>query len=159
MTTVDHAPGHDGGRPRCGGGTRAGGTCTQPAGWGTPHPGVGRCKLLDVVVGELGLEDVVWGQTKATADGVATYEAGTSVWVREWTVQRRHYLEVAKSCVAAGIAEQRIQLEQDKARMVAVAVSEGLDAIEATPDQREAFTRAMLARMRLVDPPAGEVTV
>lgn len=30
----------------CGGPKRQGeGTCTRPAGWGTPHPGVGRCKL------------------------------------------------------------------------------------------------------------------
>jgi hypothetical protein len=30
----------------CGGKKRQGeGTCTQPAGWGTPHPGAGRCKL------------------------------------------------------------------------------------------------------------------
>jgi hypothetical protein len=30
---------------RCGGQTTAGGTCTQRAGWGTDHPGTGRCKL------------------------------------------------------------------------------------------------------------------
>lgn len=30
----------------CGGPKRQGeGTCTRPAGWGTPHPGLGRCKL------------------------------------------------------------------------------------------------------------------
>jgi hypothetical protein len=31
--------------PSCGGEKRKGGKCTQPAGWGTQHPGVGRCKL------------------------------------------------------------------------------------------------------------------
>lgn len=32
--------------PRCGGRKRQGdGTCTQAAGWGTSHPGTGRCKL------------------------------------------------------------------------------------------------------------------
>lgn len=29
----------------CGGKKRKGGKCTQPAGWGTQHPGAGRCKL------------------------------------------------------------------------------------------------------------------
>jgi len=30
----------------CGGKKRQGeGTCRKPAGWGTPHPGIGRCKL------------------------------------------------------------------------------------------------------------------
>lgn len=39
--------GADSGRDRyCGGAKRQGeGTCTRPAGWGTTHPGVGRCKL------------------------------------------------------------------------------------------------------------------
>lgn len=33
-------------RPLCGGQRRqAEGTCTRPAGWGTPHAGTGRCKL------------------------------------------------------------------------------------------------------------------
>ena len=32
--------------PFCGGKLHGrGGTCEQPAGWGTPHPGTGRCKL------------------------------------------------------------------------------------------------------------------
>lgn len=31
--------------PRCGGKTRSGGRCTQAAGWGTAHPGEGKCKL------------------------------------------------------------------------------------------------------------------
>jgi len=29
----------------CGATTRNGGPCGQAAGWGTPHPGTGRCKL------------------------------------------------------------------------------------------------------------------
>lgn len=29
----------------CGGKTRAGGKCARPSGWGTPHPGNGRCKF------------------------------------------------------------------------------------------------------------------
>jgi len=44
MTTTNPGPIH--GAPRCGGKKKQGeGTCTQPAGWGTPHPGTGRCKL------------------------------------------------------------------------------------------------------------------
>lgn len=30
---------------QCDAKTRAGGKCAKPAGWGTPHPGNGRCKL------------------------------------------------------------------------------------------------------------------
>lgn len=42
MTPAAPPPQHDG---KCGGPTRAGGTCTQRAGWGTGHAGFGRCKL------------------------------------------------------------------------------------------------------------------
>jgi hypothetical protein len=53
MTTADSRPTHDGdrGKPRrkgpfCGGKLHGrDGTCTQAAGWGTTHPGTGRCKL------------------------------------------------------------------------------------------------------------------
>jgi P27 family predicted phage terminase small subunit len=43
MTVPDPGPIHDG---KCGGKKKQGeGTCGRPAGWGTPHPGTGRCKL------------------------------------------------------------------------------------------------------------------
>lgn len=43
MTTGPTPDGHDG---YCGGNKKQGeGTCTQRAGWGTAHPGTGRCKL------------------------------------------------------------------------------------------------------------------
>ena len=46
MTAADPGPIHDGERSYCGGKKKQSeGTCTQPAGWGTPHPGTGRCKL------------------------------------------------------------------------------------------------------------------
>lgn len=44
MTAPESSAHHDG--SRCGGPRKKGrGPCTQFAGWGTPHPGVGRCKL------------------------------------------------------------------------------------------------------------------
>jgi hypothetical protein len=47
MTTPEIEPGHDR-RYRTCGATKRDGTgdpCERPAGWGTPHPGIGRCKL------------------------------------------------------------------------------------------------------------------
>lgn len=45
----DRGEGHDGPvypGPKCGGNKRQGeGVCTQAAGWGTSHPGIGKCKL------------------------------------------------------------------------------------------------------------------
>jgi hypothetical protein len=44
MTAAD--PGAGRGKPKCGAKKRQGeGNCMRPAGWGTDHPGVGRCKL------------------------------------------------------------------------------------------------------------------
>lgn len=47
MTVDETASGHD--SRKCGGKRRGadadGKLCTRPAGWGTPHPGTGRCKL------------------------------------------------------------------------------------------------------------------
>lgn len=44
MTISQNVPRHDG--PKCGARKKQGeGTCTQAAGWGTNHPGVGACKL------------------------------------------------------------------------------------------------------------------
>jgi hypothetical protein len=69
---------------------------------------------------------------------------------------------VSSAARAAGVAEQRIQLEQDKARAVAVALQEGMDAANLTSEQRLAFSQAFLARMRTLDAGAaavpGEVT-
>jgi hypothetical protein len=35
----------DGTKQKCGAKARSGNPCGRPAGWGTPHPGVGRCKM------------------------------------------------------------------------------------------------------------------
>lgn len=43
MTPSPQPSGHE--RSLCGARTRGGGNCRRPAGWGTDHPGVGRCKL------------------------------------------------------------------------------------------------------------------
>jgi hypothetical protein len=45
MADIPAAGRDDRGYPTCGGTKRAGGACTRPAGWGTDHPGHGRCKL------------------------------------------------------------------------------------------------------------------
>jgi hypothetical protein len=41
MTVGEDGAGHD----ECGAEKRGGGHCTQAAGWGTDHPGIGACKL------------------------------------------------------------------------------------------------------------------
>lgn len=67
--TVDAAGnGHDD-YPRCGARKRGGGTCGQAAGWGTSHPGIGRCKLH----GGATPDHVAAAQREAAAEVVAAY--------------------------------------------------------------------------------------
>jgi hypothetical protein len=47
-----------------------------------------------------------------------------------------------------GLAEQVVQLERDQARHVGLAVEDGLEAMGASPEQREVFVAAMMARLR-----------
>lgn len=45
-TSDGHKAPYGADKPKCGGARRQStGTCERPAGWGTPHPGAGRCKL------------------------------------------------------------------------------------------------------------------
>lgn len=46
MTGTPDGSGHDTPDPKhCNAKKRSGGPCTRPSGWGTEHPGIGRCKL------------------------------------------------------------------------------------------------------------------
>lgn len=56
---------------------------------------------------------------------------------------------VSKVVIDARLDEQLLELERAKAKMVGVAVVAGLDAIGATLEQREVFTRVLLSNLRL----------
>jgi hypothetical protein len=64
---------------------------------------------------------------------------------------------LSKVTIDAGLNQQLVELEQAKARMVAAAVGEAMDAVDMSPADREAFTRVLLARMRVE--PGGSQTV
>lgn len=59
-----------------------------------------------------------------------------------------HLRGTLEAMVRLGIAQQRLQLERDQARMVGVAVEAGLEAVGLDAGQREVFTRAFMARLR-----------
>lgn len=186
MTTEGPTPGDD--SRYCGGKKRQGeGTCTRPAGWGTDHVGVGRCKLhggstathgkraqrviaeravvtyglpVDVGPHEALLEElhrtaghVAWlgaliaeleheesvqasvmgparesdpderhtprsGLKQYSRDKQVTWEK-PSVWVEMYQQERRHLESVAKSCIAAGIAERQVRMAESQGQMIA----------------------------------------
>jgi hypothetical protein len=109
---------------------------------------------LRALVAALDDGERVWGVVRDKSGGEdygVTREARPSVW---WVMLReaeRDLVKFAGAARAAGVAEQRIQLEHDKARAVAVALQEGMDAAGLTSEQRLAFSQAFLVRMRTLE--------
>jgi len=62
-----------------------------------------------------------------------------SVWVRLYQGERKHYLDVAKACHAAGIEDHRIELEQRDARMVVAKFERALTRMRLTDEQKHEF--------------------
>lgn len=96
MTAVESDSGHD--SSKCGARKRQGeGCCRRPAGWGTDHPGTGRCKLhggatvshRDAAADEIARQAVITyglprdiSPTDALLEEVR-YTAGHVAWLRE----------------------------------------------------------------------------
>ena len=60
---------------------------------------------------------------------------------------------------ADGIAERALRIEQDKARLVAIAFGRALDAVQLTPEQRETMTQVLLQELTAIgelDPEQAE---
>lgn len=83
--------------PQCGGKLlKRDGTCTQPAGWGTPHPGTGRCKLhggstpthvASAIAARMRQDTATYGQPRDIAPAAALldevrHSAGHVEWLR-----------------------------------------------------------------------------
>lgn len=149
----------------CGGKTRAGGSCARPKGWGTDHPGTGRCKLhggstpngrksaqreqavtavatyglprevdphaalveelhrtaghvawLGLKVAEL-QSDHLYGPVGGGEHSIPRQEP--HVWVGLYQAERKHFTEVAKTCIACGIAERQVALAEQQGQIIA----------------------------------------
>lgn len=156
------------------------GTCGHSAGWGTDHPGVGRCKYhggntpthrqaaqrqaAEEAVATYGLpvevepvEAIVdnlhrtAGHVRWLADEIAAFEKGDLVYgvyedtataaeggaavdrkvkrravpavlLKLYQQERKHYLDVARVAVAAGIAEREIRIAEHQAAIFAAAL-------------------------------------
>lgn len=104
------------------------------------HRTAGEVAWLGQIVAALDADDVTWGRVRDKEGGDdrgTTYEARPNAWVQLWHQQRRHFLDVAKACVAAGIEERRVRLAEDSGRMLASVVRAVLDRLELTPAQLE----------------------
>lgn len=150
---------------------QGGGTCKHEAGWGTDHPGHGKCKLHGgatpnhrraaqreiaaeavatyglprEVAPHQALEEELWraaGHVAFLAAEVASLDdaeltapvgvAGESedgvrhhprfephVLVRLYQSERRHLAEIAKTCIAVGLEERRVQVAERQGELLA----------------------------------------
>lgn len=112
---------------------------------------------LRAQVAELDEESMTWGVTREKVGGDdrgTTSEAKPNLW---WSMLReaeRDLVKFAAAARAAGADERRLEVEQQRVRLVALAFGKALDALTLEPGQREAATRVLLAELRAQE--AGE---
>lgn len=100
--------------PLCGGKLlKRDGTCTQAAGWGTPHPGTGRCKLhggsspthvASAIAAKMHQDTATYGTPRDITPAVALleevrYAAGHVAWLRD------RVAELEPDALTWGVAE------------------------------------------------------
>lgn len=85
----------------CGAKKRAGGECGRPAGWGTPHPGTGRCKLH----GGSTPNHVAAAQREQAADAVQTLGLPRDVEPHEALLEEVHRAAGHVAWLAGVVAE------------------------------------------------------
>lgn len=191
--------------------------CTRPKGWGTDHPGWGRCKRhggstsshtkranLQIVQAECerlsipvetNPDDALLDELYRTKGWVNTYEAAVNelelhpeadryipgdedgdghwergdggVYGRMYHLtgmptgeakphvlvellfrERKHFADVAVAALRANIDERRVKIAEDQADMVHRAFEAALEAMNATPEQRQDGRRAYVGHLR-----------
>lgn len=103
------------------------------------HRTAGAVEWLGAIVADLKESEVAWGITRRKTggeDGGITREARLNVWAAEWRLERKHLLEVAKTCVAVGIEERRVRLAEDAGRQLAAVIRAVLDRLDLSEDQQ-----------------------
>lgn len=187
------------------------GVCLRPAGWGTDHPGYGKCKLhggktpngtkaaaeematlaavsygapitvephqalleelyrtaghvawLQLQVQELDPEDDMVGPVGA--EGQSGPEGAymnpkhePSVWVRMYQAERKHLTEVAKACIAVGIAEWQVRLVEEQTKQMAVLLESIIGDLGLTEAQRKKLGPAIKANVQRFQQPAPQL--
>lgn len=108
---------------------------------------------LETKVDELDEKDLVWGRTREKTGGDdhgTTHEAKPNAWYALLTAERKHLLDVAKACVAAGIEERRIALAEDQGRAIAGAIQQILTALNLTLEQQQLVPTIVPAALRSI---------
>lgn len=86
---------------------------------------------LRTKVAEVEPNELVWGITKTEAGigaqgpvDMTVQEAGFSTWYRIYLTEREHFAKLTTMALKAGIEQRRIELEEQKAELVVVALKQ-----------------------------------
>jgi hypothetical protein len=148
---------------RCGANTRQGtGKCKRPAGWGTEHNGVGRCRSHG---GNTPTQ--VLGSERRLAAGTVTYYRAQLAVLGDTPIAeglRRDYeraveqlSRVSKTAIDAGVAVRQVELEERLAERLASAAESALVAwakgagVELTAESRTAFARSYARSLAMLE--------
>lgn len=174
--------------------------CTKPPGWGTNHPGIGRCKWhggaapnydmkvqklrAAAAVEEYGLpreidpHDALLEELARTAGHVdwlrlqianlqhtdafdqngqpipdpnnkhsklvtpiggangALPEYVANIWIQMYNDERKHLVQVSKTCIQAGIEERKVRLAESQGQVIANVLREVLSQLDVLTDPR-----------------------
>jgi hypothetical protein len=157
------------------------GTCLQPAGWGTDHPGRGRCRFH----GGNAPTHIARAKREALAEAAATYlarrdlppaealaevlglTAGAVAWlawrvaedekpdadvVRLYGEERDRLARVSKAALDVGLDERRVALAEGQGRAVAMLLQQVLGDLELTREQRALAPEVVRRRLAELGP-------
>jgi len=95
-------------------------------------------------VAEIEPNELVWGITKTEAGigaqgpvDMTVQEAGFSTWYRIYLTEREHFAKLTTMALKAGIEQRRIELEEQKAELVVVALKQIFAALNLSKIQAD----------------------
>lgn len=99
---------------------------------------------LRTKVSEVEPNELVWGITKTEvgigAQGpvdMSVHEAGFNTWYRIYLTEREHFAKLTTMALKAGIEQRRIELEEQKAELVVVALKQIFAALNLSKIQAD----------------------
>jgi hypothetical protein len=107
------------------------------------HRTAGHVAWLQVKVGDLDEQDLVWGtvqevdRSSGEFGGTDTTQAAKpNVWLELYRAERRHLAEVCKTALAAGVAERQVRLAEQQGALIATVIGRILDDLDLSAEQR-----------------------
>jgi hypothetical protein len=116
------------------------------------------------IIGGMDAEDLVWGMAEEIiepeirdSDGQTVilsrsgkYKAAPSVWLSIYQWERRHYRELCRDAIAAGVSERMVNVFEQTADTFALVIERVLDSLDLTETQRLAVPAAVVRELRVI---------